>query len=159
MSLESFLALLAIASVGAFTPGPNNALVASSGATFGLRRTLPHVLGIGIVFPLMIFLVGFFLGGLFQASTLLRESLRWIGAAILLWIAWKIATSGGMSRADGEQRPFTLLEAAAFQWINPKGWALAVAVTSQFIQPEAPFASALTLGAVFVIMGLGSATT
>ncbi|NDR57509.1 LysE family translocator [Aliiruegeria sabulilitoris] len=159
MSLDSFLALLGLAAVAAYTPGPNNALVANSGATFGLRRTLPHILGIGFGFPVMVFLVGFLLGGLFQSSALLREALRWIGAAILLWLAWKIATSGGVSSAGQKPRPFTFLEAAGFQWINPKAWAMAIAVTAQFIHPEAPLATALMVGAVFVFMGLSSAAT
>ncbi|MDV7141254.1 LysE family translocator [Tropicimonas sp. TH_r6] len=158
MTFDAFLALLALSAVAAFSPGPNNALVASSGATFGLWRTWPHVLGIAFGFPVMIFLVGFFLGELFQTSPLLREALRWMGAAILLWLAWKIATTGGLGAPGKEPRPFTFLEAAAFQWINPKGWAMAIAITVQFIRPEAPLASALTLGSVFVFMGLSSAT-
>lgn len=158
MTPDSFLALLALATVAAFSPGPNNVLVASSGATFGLRRTWPHILGISLGFPLMIFLVGFFLGGLFQSSPMLREGLRWIGAAILLWLAWKIATSGGLTGSGQTPRPFTFVEAAAFQWINPKAWAMAIAITSQFIRPEALLQSALTLGAVFTLFGLSSAT-
>ncbi|SFC78152.1 LysE family translocator [Tropicimonas isoalkanivorans] len=159
MSPDAFITLVPLATVAAWTPGPNNALVASSGATFGLRRTWPHVLGIGLGFPLMIFLVGFFFGGLFQTYPILREGLRWIGAAILLWLAWKIATSGGTSSAGGTPRPFTFWEAAAFQWINPKGWAFAVALTSQFVSPDAPLLSALAVSSVFLIVGLGSATT
>lgn len=159
MTSDSLVALVFLAAAAAFTPGPNNALVANSGATFGLRRTWPHVLGIGLGFPLMIFVVGFFLGGLFQSSALLREALRWLGAAILLWIAWKIATSGSITGGGETPRPFTFLEAAAFQWVNPKAWAMAVAITAQFIQPDALLASALLLGAVFIVMGLGSATT
>ncbi|WP_068116119.1 LysE family translocator [Tropicimonas marinistellae] len=159
MTADTLFALLALATVAAWTPGPNNALVANSGATFGLRRTWPHVFGIGLGFPLMVFLVGFFLGGLFQASPLLREGLRWLGAVVLIWIAWKIATSGGISTPGREPRPFTFLEAAAFQWINPKGWAFAVALTSQFVDPASPLESAFIVGAVFLVVGLGSATT
>ncbi|MFD0982198.1 MULTISPECIES: LysE family translocator [Tropicimonas] len=159
MTPENFGALLALAIVAAWTPGPNNALVANSGATFGMRRTWPHVLGIGLGFAFMVFLVGFFLGGLFQTSALLRESLRWLGAAILLWLAWKIATSGGISSPGKEPRPFTFVEAAAFQWVNPKAWAFAVATTSQFVDPTAPLVTALIVGAVFVVVGLGSATS
>lgn len=159
MAADTFPTLLALAIVAAWTPGPNNALVANSGATFGLKRTWPHVLGIGIGFPVMVFLVGFFLAGVFQASPLLREALRWIGAAILLWLAWKIATTGGVLSTSGKPRPFTFLEAAAFQWVNPKGWAFAVALTSQFVDAQKPFASAMVLGAVFLLVGLGSATS
>lgn len=158
MIADSFVALVTLSMVAAWTPGPNNALVAASGANFGMRRTWPHVLGIGLGFPLMVFVVGFVLGGLFQSSALLRESLRWLGAAVLLWLAWKVATAGGLSRAGAEPRPFTFAEAAAFQWINPKAWAFAVALTSQFVRPEAPLASALAVGGVFVVIGLASAT-
>ncbi len=159
MTADSFVTLLALAVVTAFTPGPNNVLVANSGATFGLRRTWPHVLGIGLGFPLMIFLIGFFLGGVFQSSLVLREGLRWFGAAILLWLAWKLATSGSLSGAGNEPRPFSFLEAAGFQWINPKAWAMAIAITTQFVIADAPMSSALMVAGVFVAVGLTSATT
>jgi len=158
MTQETLGALVALALAMVWTPGPNNALVAASGAHFGLRRSMPHVLGIALGFALMIFVVGFFLGSLFQSSALLREGLRLLGAAILLWLAWKVARSGGISSATGEPRPFTFLEACAFQWINPKAWAMAIAISSQFILADAPFASAATVGAVFVLAGLTSAS-
>lgn len=159
MTADTFLSMMALAAVMSFTPGPNNALVASSGATFGLQRTWPHVLGIGLGFPVMIFLVGFFLGGVFQSSEVLREGLRLMGAGILLWLAWKIGTAGGLSTRDAAPRPFTFLEAAAFQWINPKAWAFAIALTTQFIDPAAPLRSAAVIAAAFVLMALASATT
>ncbi len=159
MTLDSIIALSALLAVSLFTPGPNNALIANSGATFGLRRSWPHVLGIALGFPVMIFFVGFFLGELFQSSPLLRETLRWLGGGIMLWIAWKIATSGGLSKAGEAPRPFTFLEAAAFQWINPKGWAMSVAITAQFVRPEAPLVSAFTIGAICLALALVSTTT
>lgn len=154
MTFDAFIALLALVAVSSFTPGPNNALLTSSGATFGLRRSWPHILGVSLGFPVMVFIVGFFLGTVFQSSPLLRETLRWLGAAIMLWFAWKIATSGKLSGSGAEPRPFTFLQAAAFQWINPKGWAMCIAITSQFIRPEAPFASALMIGGVCLIVAL-----
>ncbi|WP_116132887.1 LysE family translocator [Tropicimonas sp. IMCC34043] len=159
MSPETFSALVALAAVAAFTPGPNNALLASSGATFGLRRTVPHVLGVALGFPVMIFLVGYFLGGLFQTVPVFREALRWIGAAVLLWMAWKLGHTGAIVTARGEPRPFTFIEAAGFQWINPKGWAMAIAITAQFVLPEAPLRSAAIVALVFVALGLGSAAS
>lgn len=158
MTGENLFLLFTLAMVSAWTPGPNNALVASSGANFGLRRSLPHILGIGIGFPFMIFIVGFFLGELFQSSSVLRQGLRWLGALILLWIAYKIATSGGISAAKGNPRPFRFLEAAAFQWVNPKAWSMAIAITSQFITGEAPFQSATIVAGMFVLAGLSSAS-
>jgi len=158
MTLDIFLGLVALAFAGAWTPGPNNALVASSGATFGYMRTLPHVLGIALGFPLMMFLVGVFLGELFQQSTMLRETLRWGGALILLWMAWKLANTGSIGSKQGKSRPFTFFESAAFQWINPKGWAMGIAISSQFILPADPFRSALVIAGVFFVAGLTSAS-
>ncbi len=159
MPPDTLAALVMLATAAAFTPRPNNALVASSGATFGLRRSLPHVLGIGLGFPVMIFLVGSFLAELFQTSALLQAVLRWGGAAVLLWMAWKIGTSGSVASHRNVPRPFTFFEAAAFQWINPKAWIFAVAITAQFVSPEAPRATAAIVGAVFVVLGLASAGT
>jgi len=159
MDIETLLALVALAFTAAWTPGPNNALVAASGANFGLKRTVPHVMGITLGFPLMIFVVGLFLGELFQRFTPLREILRWGGAALLLYIAWKIAISGGLGAGNSRQRPFTFTEAAAFQWINPKGWAMAIAVTAQFVSPDRQITSALLVALVFVVAGLSSATS
>ncbi|MHC0052060.1 LysE family translocator [Actibacterium sp. D379-3] len=159
MPLDTFLALVTLAVTAAWTPGPNNALVANSAVHFGFRRTVPHILGIALGFALMMFLVGYFLGQVFASSPLLRETLRWGGAALLLWIAWKVANSGGIGTVSGEVRPFTFVEAAGFQWINPKGWSMAIAVTSQFISGDAPLVSALIVAGVFVLVGLGSASS
>jgi len=158
MSHQSFLALFGLAIATLFTPGPNNAMLASSGVQFGFRRTLPHLLGVATGFPMMMLAVGLVLGELFQASALLREGLRWVGAAILLWIAWKIAFSAGSVRKAGDARPMTYAAAAGFQWINPKAWSIAIAATSQFILPEAPLRTAGTVAATFVALGLCSAS-
>ncbi|MGA1210069.1 MAG: LysE family translocator, partial [Gemmobacter sp.] len=124
MTPETLAALAAIAFASCWTPGPNNAMLASSGATFGLARTIPHLLGVALGFPVMAVIVGLFLGEAFQRSALLQEGLRWGGAALLLWVAWKIATAGGMGRAGAAARPLRLHEAAAFQWINAKAWVM-----------------------------------
>lgn len=155
MSVELLAALAVFAFAASWTPGPNTALVAASGANFGLRRTLPHVLGIGLGFPLMALIVGLALGELFAASAVLREGLRWGGAALMLWVAWRIARSGGLGR-EAAPRPFTFVEAAAFQWINPKGWVMALALAAQFVHPERPVATALTVAAVLAAAGLSS---
>lgn len=159
MTIETLLTLTLLAASAAFTPGPNNALVAASGANFGYRRSLPHVLGIAFGFPLLIFIVGFFLAELFRHSETLREALRWGGAALLLWLAWKVARTGGLGGSEGRPRPFSFVEAAAFQWVNPKAWAMAIAITAQFVQPSAPLYSALIVAAVFVAVGYASAST
>ena len=159
MSFETFPALVALALATLFTPGPNNTMLATSGANFGFRRTLPHLLGVATGFPIMLLGVGLFLGGLFQASAILRETLRWGGAALLLWIAWNIAKSGGIGSKSGRAHPMTYVQAVGFQWINPKAWSMAVAATSQFILPSSPVATAAIVTATFLLFGLGSAAT
>lgn len=153
MTPETFASLLAIAFASFTTPGPNNAMLASSGATFGLRATLAHMLGVALGFAFMMLLVGLLLGGLFTQSALFREVLRWGGAGLMLWVAWKIATAGGIGKAGARPRPMRFHEAAAFQWINPKAWVMALALTSQFVRPEAPILTALVVAATCAAMG------
>ena len=115
------------------TPGPNNVMVTASGANFGYRRTIPHLLGIGLGYPAMVAGVGFGLGGVFEAVPAVHVVLRYLGSGAILWMAWRIATASGTSGAtDRPGRPFTFLQAAAFQWVNPKGWAVAVGAISAF---------------------------
>jgi threonine/homoserine/homoserine lactone efflux protein len=159
MGCDSLVALFILSFSAAFTPGPNNALVAASGANFGFRRTFPHILGISLGFPVMIFIVGLFLGQVFQSSLLLRELLRWIGVGLLFYVAYKIAIAGGLGSSSEESRPFRFDEAALFQWVNPKGWSMAIAITSQFATPNAPMQTAVIIAAVFVFFGLTSAST
>ncbi|MFZ5750565.1 MAG: LysE family translocator [Pseudomonadota bacterium] len=159
MTFDTVPALLALAVGTLFTPGPNNAMLAASGAAFGVRRSVPHLLGVAIGFPAMLLIVGLALGELFRQSVLLREALRWGGALLLLWIAWKIAVSGGKDRESARIRPLRFTEAAAFQWINPKAWSMAVAATSQFVTAAAPVASAVVVALSFLSLGLVSAMT
>jgi threonine/homoserine/homoserine lactone efflux protein len=159
MTYETFLALIALAVATLFTPGPNNAMLAASGANFGFRRTLPHMLGVAIGFPAMVMIVGLLLGELFKASVPLREGLRWGGAGLLLWIAWKTATAKGSATAAADARPMTFLGASAFQWVNPKGWSMAVAATSQFIIPEKALLTAAITALTFLFFGLFSSAT
>lgn len=159
MTPDTFPALLALAVATLFTPGPNNALLAASGANFGFRRTVPHLLGVALGFPLMLLIVGMALGGIFQASAFLREGLRWGGAALLLWISWKIARSGGIGSKSEGAHPMRFYQAVAFQWVNPKAWSMAVAATSQFVAPEAPLVTAAAVATTFLTLGLGSSVT
>lgn len=157
MSLNAVLTLLAIALASAWTPGPNNALLAGSGAKFGLRRTVPHALGVGLGFPIMVFIIALFLSVAFQKSALLKDALRYGGAAMLLWVAWKIATSGGLGKSSGPVRPFYFHEAVAFQWINPKAWVMAVSLTAQFVNPAHMIETSLLISIIFTIGSFSSA--
>ena len=158
MTLTTILSLLGFAMVAGWTPGPNNALVATSGAQFGFRRTFPHVAGVGVGFPFMVFCVSLGLGAIFQQSALIRESLRILGIVVLLWFAWKVATTGKPSAQSGRRRPFTFLESASFQWINPKGWIMAISISSQFADPERPIYSSAIIAFIFILVGFSSAS-
>lgn len=155
MPLDIFLALFALALTAAWTPGPNNLMLAASGANFGLRRTAPHMLGVALGFPVMIFAVAMGLGAAIAASPGLREAMRWAGAALLLWFAWRIATAGKAS-AGRRSRPLSFIEAAGFQWINPKGWAMALATTAQFVTGAAVVTESLICAFAYLVAGLGS---
>jgi threonine/homoserine/homoserine lactone efflux protein len=129
---EALPALVAFAAVMSFTPGPNNVLVTASGANFGFRRSLPLILGITIGFALMIAIIGAGAAGVFVAYPALHEAMKYAGAAYLLYLAWRIARGGHLRADEGGKRPLTFLEAAAFQWINPKGWVFAIGSLSAF---------------------------
>jgi threonine/homoserine/homoserine lactone efflux protein len=154
MSQQLIVAFIVFASVAAFTPGPNNTMVLASGLNFGFRRTIPHMLGIGFGFAVVVLVAGFGLGAIFQAYPLLYTVLKYVGAAYLIYLAWLIATSGAVS-AQGEQRgkPLSFFGAALFQWVNVKG--LVAAISSVAIYSAvAPYPyNVMLLGTVFGIVG------
>jgi threonine/homoserine/homoserine lactone efflux protein len=129
---ENLPALITFAAVMSITPGPNNVMVTASGANFGLRRSWPHIFGITIGFALMIAILGFGVAGLFRAVPQIHIALKVVGTAYLLWLAWRIATADRTRIEGGGARPLTFLEAAAFQWLNPKGWVFAAGALSTF---------------------------
>ena len=130
--METLLPLLGFVLVSTCTPGPNNLMVLASGANFGLGRTLPHILGIALGFPVLIFAIGFGLRFVFDAYPVVHEILKYLSFAYLLWLAWKIAAAGRPQAKDGDAKPLTFLQSAAFQWVNPKGWAMAIGAMALF---------------------------
>ena len=155
IAFENLVALGAFAMAGTWTPGPNNAMLAASGANFGFRRTAPHFLGVSLGLGAMCFAIG--LGQAFERSALLRETLRWAGAAAMLYIAWRIATASAPGKGRVGARPLTFLQAAGFQWINPKAWLMSLGVLAQFASGAAPVLEAAVISGVFVASGLTSA--
>ena len=148
MRLDVFLALLLFCVVASVTPGPNNMMLLASGVNFGVRRTLPHLAGVVLGFAAMVALVGFGLDAIFRVAPWLSPAMRYAGAAYLLWLAWRIAKSGAVKEGVAAGRPLGFIGAAAFQWINPKGWVMAVsALTTYAVSPDyatAVFVVALT---------------
>ncbi|MDZ3831419.1 MAG: LysE family translocator [Sphingopyxis sp.] len=156
MNDTTLLALSAFALVSSITPGPNNMMLMASGANFGLRRTVPHALGVGVGFTLMIILVGVGLMGLFDLFPLLHTLLKIVSIAYLLWLAWKIAHAAapdGSGRADG--RPMSFFQAMLFQWVNPKAWTMALTAIALYA-PDRNFSAILLVAMVFGIINLPS---
>jgi threonine/homoserine/homoserine lactone efflux protein len=136
MTLTLILGLATFTFVCSITPGPNNMMLLASGANFGLRRTLPHMAGVAVGFGLMVLIVGLALAGIVAALPWLYEVLRWAGAAYMLYLAYKIATSHGVGAKTAPQSPLTFWQAAAFQWVNPKALAMALGAVTTYAAPE-----------------------
>lgn len=132
MSYDLILALLGFAFVTSVTPGPNNMMLLASGVNFGFVRTIPHMLGISIGHSLMVFLVGLGLAGMMQAWPPAMILLKVASVAYMLWLAWKIANSAAPGKGNAAGKPFNFLQAAAFQWVNPKAWAMALGAISAY---------------------------
>jgi threonine/homoserine/homoserine lactone efflux protein len=115
-----------------FTPGPNNILVASSGVNFGFRATLPHIIGITLGFPLMLLIVGLGLARVFMALPFVHIALKCASILYLLYLAWRIATSATFDSGQGGSKPLTVMQAAAFQWVNFKAWIIAVSAVTTY---------------------------
>ena len=155
MTSQLITALAAFAFVTLITPGPNNLMLMASGMNYGWRQTLPHLLGIGLGFPAMIVLVGLGLAQVFEIVPYSYLALKVIGAAYLLYLAWKIATAVPLN-GDSEiskSKPFTFIQAALFQWVNPKAWAMAVTAVSVYAQPSQPLYSIMIVALVFAAIG------
>ncbi|TIW00784.1 MAG: LysE family translocator [Mesorhizobium sp.] len=157
MSLDAFLALLVYALVTSITPGPNNLMLLASGVNFGIVRTVPHMLGISIGFLVLLLAVGFGLGAVLMAFPTLHTALKIAGAAYLLYLAWKIAMSRSVSdRKGAEARPMRFIDAAAFQWVNPKAWVMAITAMAVYTNPDHPFVSVALVSIAFTIVNLPS---
>lgn len=133
MTTDQLLALTVFAAVSSGTPGPNNLMLMTSGVNFGMKRSIPHLMGITLGFCFMIFCVGMGLQTMFAVMPQLETILRYVGTVYLLWLAWKIANSGpvGEGKAAGA-KPMGFWAAAAFQWVNPKAWFMAISAITTY---------------------------
>jgi threonine/homoserine/homoserine lactone efflux protein len=157
MTTELLIAFVAFAFVTSVTPGPNNMMLLASGVNFGLRRSLPHMLGISLGFMVLVMAVGLGLGQLFEQVPMLYSVLRYLGAAYLLYLAWKIANSGAPDSQAGERgKPFSFLQAAAFQWVNPKAWVMAIGAITTYTPQEDFLVNVLLIAALFALVNCPS---
>ncbi|KPP92082.1 MAG: putative threonine efflux protein [Rhodobacteraceae bacterium HLUCCA08] len=159
MYTEILLPLATFCAITLFTPGPNNVMLMASGANYGLRRSVPHVAGIAIGHSFLVLIVGLGLAELFQRLPGLRLGMTVLAMAYLLWLAWKIAHAAAPGDAHPEARPLTFLQAAAFQWINPKGVSMAISAQT-FYQPEGSgWRGAALVAGAFLLIGTCSAVS
>ncbi|MHA3914626.1 LysE family translocator [Halovulum sp. GXIMD14793] len=157
MTYDLLTALIAFAFVTSVTPGPNNLMLMASGANFGFRRSIPHMLGISIGFVGMVALIGLGLGRIFDIFPVSYVILKVLSVAFLLYLAFKIATAAPIEEGAATGHPLTFLQAAAFQWVNPKAWAMAIGAITAYAA-EQSWQSVLIVAAVFGAVNLPSIT-
>jgi len=143
-------ALASYAFVMSITPGPNNVMLTASGAAFGYRATLPHLLGISLGHAFQTTLVGLGLGLLFTRYPWLQLGLKWLGFAYLVYLGWKLLWAGRVGHTQARQ-PLAFMEAAAFQFVNPKAWVMALTTVSLFLPVSAPLLTACIAIAVVLV--------
>ncbi len=157
MTAELLIAFILFAFVTSITPGPNNLMLLASGVNFGVRRSLPHMLGISLGFMVLVLAVGLGLGQLFERLPPLYLALRYLGAAYLLYLAWKIAVAGSPDSSGSERgQPLSFLQAAAFQWINPKAWVMAIGAITTYTPQDGFVSNVLLIAALFALVNCPS---
>lgn len=159
LSTDTLLALAAFAFVSSITPGPNNLMLMASGTNFGLARTVPHMLGVAIGFVVMLLMVGAGIAWIFEALPAAYIVLKVVSVAYLLYLAYKIATAKPPAPDAGQgdaARPLTFVQAAAFQWVNPKAWTMALTAVSAYVPAEQRGAGLVTVALIFGAINLPS---
>ena len=157
MSQQLLWAFVVFTLVMFFTPGPNNIMLLSSGVSFGFRRTVPHMLGVSLGFAFMLGAIGFGLGAIFIAYPMLQTALKYLGAAYLIYLAVVIAMSGSTRLEEGGgRRPMTFWGAVIFQWVNVKGWVMAIGTITAYAAIARFPANILLQSAIILAVTLGS---
>ena len=163
MTAEILAALAIFALVSSITPGPNNLMLMASGINFGFKRTIPHMLGVSMGFTLMIALIGLGVMKVIEAVPGSTLVITVVSGLYLLYMAWKIATTDTSpaehSTAAAKSKPFTFLQAALFQWVNPKAWTMALTAISAYAPKSHGWMGVMIVAGVFGIINLPSTGT
>lgn len=154
MTHSIFVSFLIYSVVTSITPGPNNVMMMTSGLNFGLRRTIPHMLGIGFGFGFMVVLVGLGVGTLLRSSDLLFEILKVVGILYLLYLAYKIAMSGKSDMSGKADRPQSFLGGAMFQWVNPKAWIMTMGAITTYTASSSTWVTFITIGIIYGLISI-----
>ena len=159
MKLEILLSLIGFAFATSATPGPNTLMLLASGVNHGFRKTIPHMMGIGVGFLALLLCVGFGLGALLEQVPTLYLALKFAGGAYLVYLAWRIAVSRSIGEGGKSgSRPMSFVEAAAFQWVNPKAWVMAIAAMATFTSAANLTWSTILVAFVFFFVNIPSAS-
>lgn len=136
MNIEVIPALALFAFVSSATPGPNNLMLMASGANYGFLRTVPHMLGISGGFLVLMLLTGMGLVQIFDLYPISYTVLKIASVVYMIYLAWKIANAAPIEKRNAAGRPMTFLQAAAFQWVNPKAWAMALTAITVYVADQ-----------------------
>ena len=164
----AFFAMASFAFVSSITPGPNNLMLLYSGARFGFNKTIPHWMGINIGFVVMIILCCLGIATLFFKLPMAQTALKVLGCAYMLWLAYKLFINGALpndaaldksnARKDSA-KPLTFMQAAMFQYVNPKAWMMGLAVPASFLPTSGSiWINTLVAALVFGVINLLSMT-
>lgn len=153
MPYELLTSLLLFAFVSSITPGPNNLMLMASGANYGFKRTIPHLLGVSLGFVFMALILGAGLVSLFETFPITYQILKVVAVLYLFYLAWKIANASPTNLSQPTGKPFTFLQAALFQWVNPKVWAMALTTISVYT-PDRSIQSVLLVSVIFGAVNL-----
>ncbi len=157
MTYDFLFPLMAFAFVAIGTPGPNNLMLLASGANFGVRRTIPHMCGIMFGHAVMLIVLGLGLGNVFELYPALKTILKVFAVSYMLYLAWKIATSAAPKAVSGDAKPLTFMQAAVFQWVNPKAVASALTAVTVYA-PDQSYFVIFAVALVFISVSLPSVT-
>lgn len=152
--LTASIPLLAFTFAGLFSPGPNVVMLTASGARFGFRATIPHLLGVPVGVGIIAAVAGTGVGAVLEAAPTLTLAFKIVAACWILWLAWKTAKAGRAARSNDQGRPMTFVQAVVFQAINPKIWAVTLAASAAFTIGLSPVAEALRMFIMFAGVNL-----
>ena len=157
MHPELFLLIGISLSLG-YTPGPNNAVASYSGFNFGIKKTIPLILGVWFGYTVLVVLINSVLISTFIKYPLIQEVIRILGTFFLLYLAYKISFSS-LSKEDKKINPVKFIDTFIFQFLNPKGVMAAITLISNFVIEDDYLKSSLTVIAVCSLTALSSITT
>ena len=154
MAIEQLLSLVGFILVMVGTPGPNNIMLMASGVKFGIRRSIPHLLGIAFGCQLLIVAAAFGLGRLLALYPGSVTLLQWVSALFLCYLAWVlVGKTSGANVSKQASHPIRFWQSTLFQWVNPKAWMICIALVSTYTQPARLIETTAWISLIFLLVG------